>query len=363
MSRRAGEKQRPASLYSRRLLISVVGGLAIGLAVAAGLSAKHLFASRAATDAQAKGGAAPAVQEAAAPPEEKRGASTRPAQSAEVQAALRSAERHLVAREYTQARAGFQRARELAPGDPWPVYGLGKLDLAMNQLASGERHFREALALDAHFSPALAGWGVILGGTGHPKEGIALLERAQAEDPRNLSIRMVLGENLLRDGQAQRAIEVLEGGLELQGGRAPAQLFVLLGQAQTEAGHYEPARQALEKALRMEPHLAMPHFWLSRVWMQTGHTPEGQAESTAYQRCCQLETRIGELNAAVATRPGDVEPLLALVQANLDRGYVDQAAKLMNRAAGLAPQDEGVHVLAGKVQAAVWQASSRPGGG
>jgi tetratricopeptide (TPR) repeat protein len=335
---------RPACQGSRqRLLWIAAGGLIIGLAMSGGLSAKMRL--RAGGHAQVPAGAHYAVAQEPSP---------------EIAAIIADGQQFLAGKQYESALRAFQEAQAVAPRDPWPIYNIGRVHSDLHRAYAAERCYREALALDPDFVPALADLATTIGAMGRSREALSLLERAQAAKPDNVSIRMMLGQNLLREGQSERAIEALEGALRLPGAAGKADLFVLLGQAHFGAGHDECARQALEKALQIDPRMARAHLRLNQLLLKTGHPQEAQQEAVAFTQYRQLEERILNLTQAVAAQPDDVELLLALARANLDRGRPDTAARVLSRAMSLAPQDPAVRELAVQVQAALGPAPPWP---
>ncbi len=333
------------SLSRWRSVRTAAEGLVIGLAMAGGLSL--LIRCRGSGDL-------PAPEDSARPVSGE--------QAPEVTAAIEEGRRYQAARQYDLARAAFVHAHALAPGDPEPVYGLGRLEIDLRRIPAAEQCFREALALDPGFVPALADLASIIGSMGRSGEAVGLLERAGRQAPENISIRMMLGQNLLREGQPQRAIEVLEGTLPLPGAAGQTNLFLLLGQAHLEAGHDEPARQALEQTLRIDPRLARAHLSLSRLLLKTGHPEEGQQEAAAFLGYRELEERIFDLTEALAARPDDEKLLLGLARAEVERGFPDRAAAPLRRALSLAPEDPAARELAGQIKQATTQAGGRPGG-
>jgi Flp pilus assembly protein TadD len=313
----------------------VASGLAVGWVVAAGISG--VVSLRAGGDRQGPG---PSTE-----------------QTSEVEETLRAGKQYLAGKRYEDAFAAYQRVRVLAPGDPRPVHGLGQVEVALKRMSAAEERFREAMVLDPGYIPAVADLAMVLGTMGHAQEAVSLLERARAEKPENISIRMMLGENLLRNNQPEHAVEAFEGCLRLPGADRHAPLWALLGQAHLAAGHDEPARQALEMALQLDPKLPQPHFWLGQLLMRTGNEQEGRRQSAAFREYADLDRQISKLSGVLANRPDDMGLLLALAQANLDRGFPERAAIPLRRALSLAPADPAVRAMATQVEQAMKRAS------
>lgn len=120
---------------------------------------------------------------------------------------------------FEDAMREYTEATQLAPEDPRPHYLLGKACLRHGQSAEAVKHFRQALQLDANDFQTLT-W----------------LARVLAAD-RDASLR-----------NATEALQFSQQANDLTGGAQP---FVLdtLGMACAEAGHFQDAQAAAQKAI------------------------------------------------------------------------------------------------------------------
>lgn len=120
---------------------------------------------------------------------------------------------------FEDAMREYTEATQLAPEDPRPHYLLGKACLRHGQSAEAVKHFRQALQLDANDFQTLT-W----------------LARVLAAD-RDASLR-----------NATEALQFSQQANDLTGGAQP---FVLdtLGMACAEAGHFQDAQAATQKAI------------------------------------------------------------------------------------------------------------------
>lgn len=120
---------------------------------------------------------------------------------------------------FEDAMREYTEATQLAPEDPRPHYLMGKACLRHGQSAEAVKHFRQALQLDANDFQTLT-W----------------LARVLAAD-RDASLR-----------NATEALQFSQQANDLTGGAQP---FVLdtLGMACAEAGHFQDAQAATQKAI------------------------------------------------------------------------------------------------------------------
>lgn len=120
---------------------------------------------------------------------------------------------------FEDAMREYTEATQLAPEDPRPHYLMGKACLRHGQSAEAVKHFRQALQLDANDFQTLT-W----------------LARVLAAD-RDASLR-----------NATEALQFSQQANDLTGGAQP---FVLdtLGMACAEAGHFQDAQAAAQKAI------------------------------------------------------------------------------------------------------------------
>ncbi|HUP22842.1 MAG TPA: tetratricopeptide repeat protein [Thermoanaerobaculia bacterium] len=142
------------------------------------------------------------------------------------------------------ARAAYERALALAPGDPrWP-YLLALVLEADGDLAGAEARLRDTLALAPEATPASIRLGAILHQLGRLDEAASVVEATLgAGDPASLA---VLGEVELARGNHRRAAELLDTALAIAPGAG--RLRYPLAQALRALGEVDRAREELAAA-------------------------------------------------------------------------------------------------------------------
>jgi tetratricopeptide (TPR) repeat protein len=137
--------------------------------------------------------------------------------------------------EVQAAVESFRRAVELAPEDRQARVGYGKaLYCAGDDRAALEILLPEAKAagekVDKIAIEAIGFAGLALGRQGRHREAVGLLERASNAAPTQANLRLGWAGTLVGLGRDREAVEVLQGGLDLnpRAGRIAVQLILLL---------------------------------------------------------------------------------------------------------------------------------------
>ena len=151
-----------------------------------------------------------------------------------------------------RARDALERAAHLAPDWDAVHYELGKLWLALDDLARARDAFARAAALTPTFSAALSNLGATLGELGEPDAALSAFRQALASDPDNpalLSNLGVVSRELGRHDESEAALRKVI---------AVAPDFVFghynLGHTLFLAGRYREAVAAYEEGARRDPH-------------------------------------------------------------------------------------------------------------
>jgi tetratricopeptide (TPR) repeat protein len=108
-----------------------------------------------------------------------------------------------------QYREAIRRARLLGEPWPWPFLNLGVLQRKAGELAEAEALFREALAIDASFAPALYQLGTVLEYEGRVDEAVTALQQAAAADPAYAEPHFALSRIYRRQGKSKEADQAL----------------------------------------------------------------------------------------------------------------------------------------------------------
>ncbi len=150
-----------------------------------------------------------------------------------------------------EARRGYREVLHQDPGDPVALQFLALL--RQQEGALGEA--AALLGRAAELAPQEAGIHLDLGRValagGDPQSARRHLEEARRLDPRSPEIRYHLASALFQGGQAVEAVEMLRTLVEA--GQGGAALFRLLAEALLESGDPAGAREAIERALAIEP--------------------------------------------------------------------------------------------------------------
>jgi len=134
--------------------------------------------------------------------------------------------------------------------DPSAQVNLGNFHAALEDPASSERAYREALALDPFWEPAYVNLADLMRRAGREAEGEAVLNAGLAVSPASAALHHALGLLYLRRGNP-RALDALGRAAELDPGNPRFGFVHAL--ALHEAGRMREALAVVEKALARSP--------------------------------------------------------------------------------------------------------------
>ena len=200
---------------------------------------------------------------------------------------LRNAER-----EFT---AALKRNVRFFPADA----GLGYVSLAQKDYRSALARFDLALRQSASYPPALVGRGDALLGLARPLEALNAFQAALAVDP-SLTI-------------AAERLQMLQLGT--------LQAEIATARRAADAGRYDEARQAYQRAIAASPESGFLYRDLGTVERKRG---DSRAALEAFRK-------------AVAMDPGDARSLVQLGELLEAQGDVDAAVQAYTRAAAVEP--------------------------
>jgi HemY protein len=309
---------------------------------------------------------------------------------------LRLAEMKFKSGRLDAAAHDYARRLELLPGDPYAELGLARVAqqqkrpeetrqrlerlLAANpKFSAAQNLYAELLAADGredladyhrwlgreagrfreaddawleelnrwcHDARQLCHLGTIAFQTNHGDRGRGFFERAIAEDPRDPLGYQLLGELLLRDGEAVMANEILQRGLTAGGTASPAH-YVTLSQAAEKLGAPDQAMKVLTEGLGRHPDSAELHHALGALLARLRQTSDA---IVAYRRALTLNPALAEadFNLALAlletgrrdeavaalkhsleAQPGFPKARLLLGRMAMDTGRLEEAGEYL----------------------------------
>jgi predicted Zn-dependent protease len=127
---------------------------------------------------------------------------------------------------------------EIHPKSERMMFMRGVLQASQNEMELAEKDFQEASLLAPQQSLGIVGLGSIYLEQGHSEEAVQVIRARLRQKPEDASLLYLLGENLMRSG-------------------------ALPGQPA-----YSEAQAALEKSVKLNPGLCLPHISLGSIYME-----------------------------------------------------------------------------------------------
>jgi tetratricopeptide (TPR) repeat protein len=188
---------------------------------------------------------------------------------------------------FAEARAAFERERELRPDSPTPWMDLGDLELATGDAAAAADCFERAAELDPASWLAPHREGLALARAGRPRQaveayGVALARNERVAETHNNLAWLLADLDLdpvLAEVHARRASELAPDNANVLG---------TLGWAQYKSGRWDEAAVSLRRAVDLAPDDALKRYLLGVVEADRG----------------EREPALRELQAALRLDPG-----------------------------------------------------------
>ncbi len=226
---------------------------------------------------------------------------------------------YMTARRESNAREAFQKARELAPGDPFACQSLALFAMQEKQYSVAEGYYEEILEQHADYLPALLKLAALKQLEGDEGAVIGYLERAMEANPAAYQPRLVLARLYLSKGRPEKVAVVLNG---LDGGGENAEVLHVAGLAQLAEEDYHSAQVSFENLLQLKPDAAAGHYLLAR----------------AYEGVGRHELVESGLRKAITLAPEYIEPRVALARLSLKKKDTETFEEQLAQLETLAPQ-------------------------
>jgi tetratricopeptide (TPR) repeat protein len=218
----------------------------------------------------------------------------------------------------------------------WPVYSAdASRAITENNLGTALQedgrpsdalaHYRRALELDPHYSPALNNLGTALRAAGRADEALRVYERALATSGDVASVHFNMGNALMAQGDAGGAAAHFRQAIAA----APrfAEAYNNLGQALAAMGQGADAIAAFRQAVAIDDRSALAHANLGNALASSGVLSEAAAE----------------LRRAIAIAPDEAGAYYDLGSVLLEAGAYGDAASALGTSVRLRPESAEAH--------------------
>lgn len=228
-----------------------------------------------------------------------------------------------------RTRAAADRALAIDSGLAEAHTANGLASVHAFDLATAERQYRMAIALEPRYATAHQWYGELLFRTGRLDSAIAQIRQAVALDPLAPIPTVALGYALMLAGRYDEAITATQRGLEFAPGLAIA--HALVAYCYLYKGDYPKAVREMETGARLEPNFAFRQAQLAYVYGRSGDKTRARAVFDNLRDRAKSE-RVAPFPFALAQiGTGDTEgALTALEQAVDERDIGLTQSSLLN---------------------------------
>jgi tetratricopeptide (TPR) repeat protein len=231
----------------------------------------------------------------------------------------------------------------VSPSDPHAHSELAAAYFGSGNMEGAEKHYQDALRLEPNQLSALLGLGYILVRRGEDQEAIPLLEKAAAAAPKEYRPHFLLGSAYNHMERFREAVGEFETALRL--GSNDAEVYYQVARAYGKLDRQDDRRQALAR--------------FSELTNRSNENLEKQRKAVELLQKAKTQVESGDLRAAAATleearvlRPADDKVLFRLAGLHFDLKQMDLARNYAQEAISLAPSEWLYHYLLGLVERA-----------
>jgi tetratricopeptide (TPR) repeat protein len=191
-------------------------------------------------------------------------------------------------------------------------------------------------------SPYFAAMGNIAANSGEPDQAAELFRNAIERGDRDPQTPALLAENLMRAGNLDEAVLVLER--HLQNGSVYKAAFTTLGQAYLELDQCEKAKEAFLNAIQTAPNNKAAHYGLARSYARLDDQEQAARSMEQFtkldtQQSSEQTNAIRTFNDDASTRQMALRALIDAARCYRGHQQMTDAEQLLQNAAALAPDD------------------------
>ncbi len=272
-----------------------------------------------------------------------------------------SAEQAIAAGNYVEALDYAQRAARAAPGDPQIWFLLGYAARLARRSQASIDAYKHGLSLHPGSLDGQSGLAQAYSVAGRSDEAIRILTNVVASDPNRSNDEIMLGELLLRTGDTDQALQVLQHAEQRQ---PAARAELLLALVFERSKQFDRAEHYLKLAEARAPNNPEVLRSLAGYYRETGNyqaaitalksikssAPDVKAElAYTYQLAGQPEEAATLYAEAANASPSDLNLQLSAAQAQVANGTLELADPFLKRAANIDANNYRLHAVLGEI--------------
>lgn len=236
------------------------------------------------------------------------------------------------------ARASFEAARALDPGDPAANHRLALLSMEDGKYAKAREYYAQTLKAHPQHAPTLQHLVMLESRAGNDEGLVDILGRAMEAHPGQIEFPVQLARHYLRKGQPERALNLLLPKREAHG-RHPG-LLETLGEAYLALQNWSSARGEFSALVDVVPERGQGYYWLALVCDRTD------------DRACVRQ----QLARALEVEPGHIEARLEWGHVLVEERKFEEAERLLQAL----KKDAGSHLRIQVLEGALAMARNQP---
>jgi tetratricopeptide (TPR) repeat protein len=252
---------------------------------------------------------------------------------------------HVNSGRLVDARDAFGRASVSAVENAHAMLSLAIVQVQMGDTAPALDTLTTMVSASPRNIPIRRALAQALVTAGKPLEAVQELEEAHAIAPRDTELTFALASGYLQLKKPQAAEPLFA---QVSAARPGPQTYVLIGRTYRDAGYYDRARAALQRALQMDARTTRAHYYLgTAAAMQEGGV--------------RLDEAIAEFREELKLTPGDPPTVLRLGMALAETRHYQEALPLLDRAVRAPSPPVDAFLYLGRCQLALNRATDAIG--
>lgn len=234
---------------------------------------------------------------------------------------------YMAADQMDDAKAAFEKALSISPGNPGANQNLAFLAIKNNDLDGAEKHYLNVLEHNQDHLPAILKLAALSELQGNKKGMVEYLEQAMEAHPKEAQPRVMLARYNLNNG-APEQVAVLLNELESEVMNQPDVLNVV-ALAHLKQNKYHDAVALFKKVISLRDDAPQPHHHLALAYLGLGKKKEAKAE---YEKAIEIS-------------PAYLEPRIELTRLLLQEKDKQGAVENLKLLKKLSPENPEVYQL------------------